>query len=106
MASYQISIKDSTSARNWLAMVEGINQDYMTAMQEAEQVLKHVNDVMEGTIVDEIVALSDKLLTAGKTIFDGISTISEEVNGIIDAVSGAVDSAKNLFSSAVNAIFN
>ena len=106
MANYQVSIKDSTSAQNWLSMVEAINEDYLVAMKEANQVLREVNNVAEGTIVDEMVDLGDKILTCGEQVFNGISKISETVTSIISTVSDVVDSAKNLFSGAVSAIFN
>ena len=86
MATYQISIKDENSARQWLQMVEGINQDYHQAMKDAADCLQDMQNFADGTMVDELVNFGNAMLTAADKTFDTISKISETVNTVLSKV--------------------
>lgn len=86
MATLQISIKDENSARQWLQMVEGINQDYHKAMTDAADCLQDMQNFADGTMVDELVNFGNSMLTAADKTFDSISKIAETVNTVLSKV--------------------
>ena len=79
----QISIKDDASARQWLMMVEGINQDYHQAMKDAGDCLEHMQDFCDGTMVDEFVGFGNAMLTAADKTFDTIKLVADTVNTVL-----------------------
>lgn len=89
-ANVQISIKDEQSARNWLAMVEGLNSDYQKAMHDAGQTLVDVQDFSDGTMVDELVKYGTDLMNAAETTFNAIAEISGTVNTVLGKVNDFV----------------
>ena len=95
MAEYQITviIKEETSAKQWLAMVQDINTDYQKAMTDAAETMTNMKEFAEGTLVDEYVKYGDKLLAAAKTTFDAIDAIADTVNTILNKVNNFVTQA-------------
>lgn len=100
MANIQISIKDETSARQWLTMVEGINQDYHQAMKDAADCLTDMQNFADGTMVDEFVNFGSAMLTAADKTFDTINKIADTVTGILgkvkDLTEGVVGGIKGI----------
>jgi len=90
-ANVQISVKDEQSARQWLEMVRGINEDYYAAMQDAGAALTGMQESADGSLVDEFVEFGDGLLTAAKNTFDAIDVIADTVNTILDTVKNFTD---------------
>lgn len=88
MAGLQISIKDENSARQWLMMVEGINQDYHEAMKDAADCLNDMQNFADGTMVDEFVNFGNMMLTAADKTFDTINQIADTVTSVISTVKG------------------
>ena len=86
MAELTISIKDEGSARQWLQMVEGINQDYHSAMKDAADCLERMQDFCDGTMVDEIVNYGSNLLKAADKTFTEIAKIADTVNNVLGKV--------------------
>lgn len=86
MANLQVSIKDDNSARQWLAMVEGINQDYHEAMKDAADCLQDMQNFADGTMVDELVGFGNAMMTAADRTFDTISKIADTVTSVLSAV--------------------
>ena len=86
MANVQVAIKDEASARQWLAMVEGINQDYFQAMKDAADCLQDMQNFADGTLVDEFVNFGSAMLTAADKTFDTIKVIAETVNNVLGKV--------------------
>ena len=82
----QISVKDEESARKWLSMVEGINQDYFDAMKDAADCLNGMQEFCEGTLVDDFVKYADQLLTAANKTFSVIKEVATTVNSILSTV--------------------
>ena len=86
MANAQISIKDSTSAKQWLQRVDQINEDYHTAMKDAGDCLVDMQNFADGTLVDDYVALGTNLLNAAQTTFTTMKQIADTVNTVLDTV--------------------
>ena len=82
----QIAIKDKQTAKQWLAMVEDINTDYLKAMTDAAETLVNMKDFADGTLVDEFVKYGDNLMKAAQQTFDGIKTIADSVTTILNTV--------------------
>lgn len=104
-AGLQISIKDRTTAMQWLSMVEEINQAYNAAMTEASQTLQDVQNFADGTMVDEFVNLGDTLLRATQQTYEAIGAISELVVNVLDIVEDFKEAATDFVKSAVRNIF-
>lgn len=101
----QISIGNEQAARAWLQEVQGINEDYRIAMEEAANTLSSMNEFASGTLVDDIVNLGHDLLNAGQTIFQGIDQIADTVGNLVVAVGNFVDEAKDKIRNAFDTIF-
>lgn len=84
MANIQISIKDETSAKEWLSMVMGINEDYHEAMKDAADCLKDMQNFADGTMVDELVNFGDGMLNAANKTFDTINQVADTVTNVIE----------------------
>jgi len=82
----QVSVKDEASAKQWLSMVQKINEDYFTAMKDAADALTSMQDFCEGTLVDEFVAFGDSFLDAARKTFEAVDAIADTVNSILDTV--------------------
>ena len=82
----KVNIKDDASARQWLQMVEGINQDYHEAMKDAADCISDMQNFADGTMVDELVNFASSLMTAANKTFDAISVISTTVDKILNQV--------------------
>ena len=95
MASVQISIKDENSARQWLEMVEEINEDYHEAMKDAADCLQNMQEFGEGTLVDELVNFGDAMLTAADKTFDTINQIANTVTSILGSVKDFAEDVVN-----------
>ena len=92
MAGLQVSIKDEASARQWLMMVEGINQDYHEAMKDAADCLQDMQNFAEGTLVDELVNFGSALMDAADKTFDTINTIADTVTAVLGKVKDFAES--------------
>ena len=53
-ANTNISIKDEATAKQWLAMVQAINEDYFVAMKDAGDTLSDMQNFADGTLVDDL----------------------------------------------------
>jgi len=93
MADVKISIKDEQSAREWLSMVQEINQDYHHAMADASQTMIDMKDFADGTMVDEFVKYGTDLLNAAETTFKAIDSIADTVNSVLSITKNFVDGA-------------
>ena len=82
----QISIKDENSARQWLQMVEGINQDYFQAMKDAADCLSDMQNFADGTMIDEFVNFASEMLKAVDKTYDTIKEIANTVTAIVGKV--------------------
>ena len=93
MADVRVSIKDEQSAREWLAMVQEINQDYHHAMADASQTLIDMKDFADGTLVDDFVKFGTDLLNAAEKTFNAIDSISDTVNKVLSITRTFVEGA-------------
>lgn len=93
MADVKVSIKDEQSAKQWLAQVQEINQDYYNAMADASETLINMKDFADGTLVDDFVEFGNELLTAAKSTFDAIDTIADTVNKVLSFAQNFVENA-------------
>lgn len=101
----QISIGNEAAARAWLQEVQGIDEDYKVAMEEAATTLESMNEFASGTLVDDIVNLGHDLLNAGQTIFTAIDEIADTVGNLVVKVGNFVDEAKETIKGAFDKIF-
>ncbi len=101
----QVSIKDPQTARQWLASVQKIDEDYRRAMEEAANSLEGMGEFMEGTAVDEFVNAGTNLLGAARTTFDAIGKIADTINTVLDAVSKFTEGVVGGITSVARAIF-
>ena len=101
----QIAIKDEQTAKQWVAMVQDINTDYLKAMTDAGETLINMKDFADGTMVDEFVKYGTDLCNAAENTFKAIDSIAETVNKVLgfatnflgDAVSGIGKLAGKIF---------
>lgn len=89
----QIAIKDEQTAKQWLAMVQDINTDYLKAMTDAGETMINMKDFAEGTVVDDIVKYGTDLCDAAQKTFDAIGTIADTVNKVLSVVGNFVEGA-------------
>ena len=97
MAGVQINIKDDSSAKQWLQMVQEINTDYHNAMADAGQCLIDMKDFADGTLVDDFVKFGTNMLNAAEKTYQAIESIADTVNNILKF-------AKNFMNDAVGTI--
>lgn len=97
MADVKVSIKDEQSARQWLAMVQEINQDYHQAMADAAETLIDMQEFADGTLVDDFVKFGTDLLNAAEQTYKAIDSIADTVNKVLSI-------AKNFVEGAVGGI--
>lgn len=101
----QFSIGNEQAAKDWLREVQGINEEYKIAMEEAASTLESMNQFASGTLVDDIVNLGHDLLNAGQTIFNAIDQIADTVGNLVVTVGNFVDEAKEKIKGAFDKIF-
>ncbi len=105
MANLQISIKDADTARRWLEMVQGINEDYNTAMKDAGDTLVDMQNFADGTIVDDFVNYGTALLDAAQATFNVVNTIADTVNNILDKVANFTENVVGSIGGALGKVF-
>lgn len=105
MANLQISIKDNQTAKQWLGMVQKINEDYHTAMKDAGNTLVDMKNFAEGTLVDDFVNFGTDILNAAQATFNAIEMISDTVNSILDKVTNFTENVVGSIGSAIGKIF-
>ena len=76
----QIAIKDEQTAKQWLALVQDINTDYLKAMTDAGETMINMKDFAEGTLVDDFVKYGTDLCNAAQKTFDAIGTINGDLS--------------------------
>jgi phage-related protein len=101
-----VSIKDRQTAESWLKMVNSINEDYKTAMEEATRTIKDIQTLSDGTIVDDLVGLADSFLNAAEVTFEGINAIADTVLKVLSTVEDFVDEAKGFVQDTLKKLFN
>ena len=101
----QISIKDEQSAKQWLAMVQTINEDYFTAMKEAGETLTDMQNFADGTLVDDFVHFGTDILNLAQDTFNAIDAIADTVNKVLDTVKNFTTDVVGGITSAVGKIF-
>lgn len=101
----QIAIKDEQTARQWLQMVQAINQDYFTAMKDAGDTLSDMQNFADGTLVDDFVEMGTNILNAAQTTFDTIDAIADTVNSILSTVQNFTQDVIGGIAGAVGKIF-
>lgn len=101
----QISIKEPEVAKQWLQMVQGINEDYFTAMKDAGDTLTDMSNFADGTLVDEFVNYGHAILEAAQSTFNAIDMIADTVNNILDKVSNFTQDVVGSIGSAIGKIF-
>ena len=104
MADVKVSIKDEASARQWLQMVQEINQDYNVAMADASQCLINMKDFADGTLVDDYVKFGDNMLDAAKKTFEAIDTIADTVNDVLSIAQNFVEGAVSGIGKLASAV--
>lgn len=104
-ANTNISIKDEATAKQWLAMVQAINEDYYVAMKDAGDTLSDMQNFADGTLVDDFVQLGNQILGAAKTTYDAIDSIADTVNNILDTVKNFTTDVVGGIAGAVSKIF-
>ncbi len=104
-SNVQISIKDEQTARQWLQMVQAINEDYFTAMKDAGDTLSDMQNFADGTLVDDFVQFGTDILNAAQTTFNTIDAIADTVNSVLDKVKNFTSDIVGGISSAVGKIF-
>ena len=101
----QISVKDDQSAKQWLQMVQKINEDYFTAMKDAGDTLSDMQNFADGTLVDDFVEFGTNILNAAQATFSAIDAIADTVNSILDTVKNFTTDVVGGITSAVGKIF-
>lgn len=101
----QISIKDEQSAKQWLAMVNEINEDYFTAMKEAGDTLTDMQNFADGTLVDDFVQFGTDILNLAESTYNAIGAIADTVNKVLDTVKNFSTDVISGITSAVGKIF-
>ncbi len=101
----KISVKDEQTARQWLAQVQAINEDYQRAMQEAGETLTDMKNFADGTLVDDFVEFGTQICNAAKETFRAIDSIADTVNTILGKVKVFTDNVVSGIGSAVTKIF-
>lgn len=93
MAELKIAIKDEQTAKQWLALVQDINTDYLKAMTDASETMINMKDFADGTMVDEFYKYGTDLLNAAEVTYKAVDSIADTVNTILSKVSNFVEGA-------------
>lgn len=101
----KIAIKDEQSAKQWLAMVQGINEDYFTAMKDAGDTLTDMQNFADGTLVDDFVNFGTDILNTAQKTFDAVNTIADTVTTIVSKVQSFTEDVVGGIAGAVGKIF-
>lgn len=101
----QISIKDEQTAKQWLATVQGINEDYFEAMKGAADTLNDVQNAADGTLVDELVNFSTDLLNAAQSTFNAIDAIADTVTNVLGKVANFMSDVVGVITGAKSKSF-
>lgn len=101
----KISIKDEQTAKQWLDQVREINEAYHSAMKEAGETLKDMQNFADGTLVDDFVNFGTNILNAAQQTFNAIDSIADTVNTILGKVKDFTDNVVGGIGKAVSKIF-
>ena len=101
----QINIKDEAAAQRWLQEVQGIHEDYFTAMKEAGQTLENVKDVADGTLVDELVNSGVTILNVTQRTFNTIDEIAETVTSVVNKIKNFSDNVAEGIGNVAKKLF-
>ena len=92
----QIAMEGRDAANNWENQARSLNERTETTLKEVSNLLTSVRNFSEGTLVDEIYDVGDRLVTATTNLMQGM-------NKIFDVVKNLLSFFTNLFSEASQA---
>ena len=101
----QISVREPEVAKEWLRLVQGINEDYFQAMKDAGDTLVDMQNFCEGTVVDDLVNYGTAILDAAQATFNAIDKIAETVTSILNSVSKFTEDVVGGITSALGKVF-
>ena len=104
MTDVKIAIKDEASARAWLSTIMMLNEDYYQHMTGAADLLIDMENIAEGSIIDDCVDLGSRIREAAKRTYDAMATIENNVLTAINKVKEFSSEASNTISR-VRSIF-
>lgn len=80
----QIRMEGRQAANEWKSRAESLNNRTQTLLNDVSNTLKSVRELSEGSLVDEIVALGDSLLTATTKLMQSMNAIFDVVNKLLN----------------------
>lgn len=89
----RIAINGKNAALAWQDRARQLNEETDRLLKEVSSTLQSVRQFSEGTLVDEIVDLGDKLVTATTKLMQGM-------NGIFDVVNSLLNFLENLITGS------
>lgn len=98
--NFEISISSEQAAKDWLAQVQQINEEFKIAMEEAGKILEAANEAAEGEIIDDLVNLGTNICQAGQLVFEAVDSISDTVADVLSKLGNFIDESKNAIKKA------
>lgn len=93
----RIAISGRADAENWKNQARALNEETERLLKEVSETLQSVRQFSEGSLVDEIVDLGDKLITATTSLMKGMNGIFDVVNNLLSFLGNLIsDSTKDV----------
>lgn len=93
----RIAISGRSDAENWKNQARALNEETERLLKEVSETLQSVRQFSEGSLVDEIVDLGDKLITATTSLMKGMNGIFDVVNNLLSFLGNLIsDSTKDV----------
>ena len=100
-----ISITGSAEAKAWASKAEALNQRTQALLDEVAATLRQVGTDSEGSVVDQIMDMGEKLSTATLKLIEGMNGIMGVVNGLLSAVGNVIEEGVGIIGKAVTGLF-
>ncbi len=95
-----IDMMGREEANAWLFAAQQLNDRTEALLDEVSKTLTDIKNESEGSIVDEIFSLGNKVSTQTRSLMSAMNAIATTVNKVLGVIGGALSKGVELVSAA------
>ncbi|MCC8072614.1 MAG: hypothetical protein LIO62_00595 [Clostridiales bacterium] len=99
-----IAMQDRAAAQNWESKATDLNERAEQAVQKAAQIVQEINEMADGTLIDELYQIGGTLSTVAASLLTAMNAIIDVVNNLLSAVEELIEKGKGFLDQAFSTI--
>jgi len=99
-----VNFKDSDSVNKWLQRSDDLGQQAYEAMRDTSALLQEIGEESRGSMVDEIIDLSNKVLHVADAVTKTFEELSSVIDNIVSSIASTVSDIAGTIGKVVSSI--